>query len=183
MDKMQLSKWVDDFTGDLYQRALHKTGDPHLASDLVQDTFMAAAESLQNFRNDSSPKTWLFSILNRKIIDHYRSKYRQTVKVEPSTFSLFFNEGGDWNKSKMPEEWGDDKPHLLDNEEFLSVLKKCFELLPEKWNACMKLKYFMNKKGEEICKELDISPSNLWQMMHRAKLKLRDCVETNWIKN
>lgn len=183
MDKTQLSKWVDDFTDDLYQRARHKTGDPHLASDLVQDTFMAAAESLQNFRNDSSPKTWLFSILNRKIIDHYRSKYRQTVKMESSSFSLFFNEGGDWNQSKMPGDWGDDEPHLLDNEEFLSVLKDCFEGLPDKWNACMKLKYFMNKKGEEICKELDISPSNLWQMMHRAKLKLRDCVETNWINN
>jgi len=103
--------------------------------------------------------------------------------VETSSFSLFFNEGGDWNPSKMPGDWGDEEPHLLDNEEFLAVLKDCFELLPEKWNACMKLKFFMDKKGEEICKELDISPSNLWQMMHRAKLKLRDCVETNWTKN
>ncbi|WP_010421847.1 RNA polymerase sigma factor [Anaerophaga thermohalophila] len=62
MDKTQLSKWVNDFTDDLYQRARHKTGDPHLASDLVQDTFMAAAESLEDFRNESSPKTWLFAI-------------------------------------------------------------------------------------------------------------------------
>lgn len=55
--------------------------------------------------------------------------------------------------------------------------------LPEQWNACVKLKYLMQKKGEEICQELDITPTNFWQIMHRAKLNLRDCVETNWFNN
>jgi RNA polymerase sigma-70 factor (TIGR02943 family) len=181
MDTPNLSFWVEEFTDELYQRARYKVTDPHLAKDLVQDTFMAAAEGVENFRNDSSPKTWLFSILNRKIIDHYRSRYKQPVSMDSNSFSLFFNEEGEWNRDKMPSDWGNDEVHLLDNEEFMSVLKACFDLLPDKWSSCMKLKYFMDKKGEEICQELGITPSNLWQMMHRAKLKLRDCVESNWL--
>ncbi|MFO8000960.1 MAG: sigma-70 family RNA polymerase sigma factor, partial [Marinilabilia sp.] len=129
-----------------------------------------------------SPRTWLFSILNRKIIDHYRSRYKQPVRMDDRTFSLFFDEGGDWSKDKRPSSWDDDEEHLLDNNEFLAILKSCFELLPEKWNACMKLKYFMDKQSDEICQELEITASNLWQIMHRAKLKLRDCVESNWLK-
>ena len=183
MDKPDFNQWVEAYTEEMYQRARYKVNDSEIAKDIVQDTFMAAAEGIHNFREDSAPKTWLFSILNRKIIDHYRNRYKQPVKMESTVFSLFFNEEGEWNKSKMPSSWDEEETHLLDNEEFLAVLKKCFDLLPDKWSACMKLKYFMDKKGEEICQELAITPSNLWQMMHRAKLKLRDCVESNWVKN
>jgi RNA polymerase sigma-70 factor (ECF subfamily) len=40
----------------------------------------------------------------------------------------------------------------------------------------------MDKKTEEICQELGISTTNYWQMMHRAKLQLRECIDENWFK-
>ncbi len=100
-----LSEWVETFTGDLYSWAFHKVSDPELAKDLVQDTFLAAAEKIQGFRGDSSPKTWLFSILNNKIIDSYRKKIKQPVKMENQVFSTFFDETGSWKIAQRPMEW------------------------------------------------------------------------------
>ena len=175
--------WVNQYAADLLSWASHKVSDPELAKDLVQDTFLAAFEKIDSFKGKSSPKTWLFSILNYKIIDHYRAKVKQPVKLDNQLFSNFFNEGGDWYSQKRPKDWHEEENHLLDDSDFQAVLKKCLDKLPEQWNACVKLKYLMQKKGEEVCQELDITTTNFWQIMHRAKLNLRDCVETNWFNN
>ncbi len=180
--KHQLSEWVEMYTSELFNWALYKLSDEELAKDLVQDTFMAAAEKIGEFRGDSAPKTWLFSILNFKIIDVYRKKAKIPLSTEPSDFDDFFDEEGSWFKSNRPQPWNDEDPHLLDNDDFQMVLKKCMDALPEKWNACMKLKYLTEQSGEDICQELDITPTNLWQIMHRAKLNLRDCIDKNWFK-
>lgn len=179
--KSELQLWVDTYTPDLYKWALHKVSNSELAKDLVQDTFLSAYEKIETFRGKSSPKTWLFSILNHKIIDHYRKKVHQTVSVEDQSFSKFFEHDGGWQEQRKPNDWHiDNEPHLLDDSEFQQVLKKCMDALPEKWSTTVKLKYLMEKDGEEICHELGITPSNFWQIVHRAKLQLRDCVEKNW---
>lgn len=181
---INLSLWVETFTADLYSWALRKVSDSELAKDLVQDTFLAAAEKSAYFKGESSPKTWLFSILNHKIIDHYRKKVNQPVALENQSFSNFFDEDGGWQESRKPKDWQDDnEKHILDNDEFQEVLRKCMEALPEKWNTAVKLKYLTEKNGDEICQELDITPSNFWQIVHRAKLQLRDCVDKNWHNN
>ena len=58
----------------MYSRAFLKVSNAEMAADLVQDTFLAATEKMESFKKDSSPKTWLFSILNNKIINYYRKK-------------------------------------------------------------------------------------------------------------
>jgi len=176
---INLTAWVENYTDDLYSWALHKVSDHELASDLVQDTFLAAAEKIDGFKEESTPKTWLFSILNHKIIDYYRKKIKQPVKVDNQVFSTFFDEEGSWKKEKRPHQWDED-PHLLDDDEFQAVLKQCLDALPESWNTCVKLKYLSEKKGEEICQELDITPTNYWKIIQRAKLQLRECIEQNW---
>nr|NQU93084.1 sigma-70 family RNA polymerase sigma factor [Bacteroidota bacterium] len=178
-----LEKWVEQYTDGLYSWAVYKVSDTELAKDLVQDTFLAASEKIATFKGESSPKTWLFSILNYKVIDHYRAKAKQPVKLEDQSFSNFFNDDGEWRPDKKPQDWHGHENHLLDDADFQLILKKCLEALPEKWNACVKLKYLMDKNGDEICQELEITPTNFWQMMHRAKLSLRDCVEVNWFNN
>ena len=177
-----LENWVEEYTGGLYSWALHKTSDAELANDMVQDTFMAAAEKINSFRGDSSPKTFLFSILNHKIIDHYRKKINKPISMEDQQLSTFFGSEGDWVNDKRPSEWNEDESSLLDDEDFQLVLNNCIHDLPEKWNACVTSKYLMDKKTEEICQELGISTTNYWQMMHRAKLQLRECIENNWFQ-
>ena len=178
----RLEQWVEDYTKELYSWAFHKVFDAELAKDLVQDTFLAALEKIQSFKGDSSPKTWLFSILNHKIIDHYRKKINLPSSIENQSLLYYFDSDGGWNPEKRPKDWADDETELLDNEEFREILNNCLGELPEKWNASIKLKYLLNKNGDEICQELSISPTNLWQIMHRAKIQLRECVENNWFK-
>ncbi len=178
-----LSDWVENYTDPLFQWAHHKVSDNEMAKDLVQDTFLAAAEKLSSFKGDSKPKTWLFSILNHKIIDHYRKKVKQPLRFENNSIDSFFTSDGDWKKEKQPNDWPEDSENLLDNETFQAVLKECLDALPAHWSTCVKLKYLMNKKGDEICQEVEISPTNYWQILHRAKLQLRECVEKNWFKN
>jgi RNA polymerase sigma factor (sigma-70 family) len=140
-------------------------------------------EKIQSFKGDSSPKTWLFSILNHKIIDYYRKKINLPLSIENQFLLSFFDADGGWYTEKKPKDWDEDETELLDNEEFREIPDICLGELPEKWNVPIKLKYLLNKNGEEICHELSISPTNLWQIMHRAKIQLRECVENNWFKN
>ena len=178
-----LSEWVDKHTPELYSWALHKVSDVELAKDLVQDTFLAAAEKITTFQGDSTPKTWLFAILNYKIIDVYRKKVNKPVNLENDTLSNFFDADGTWKKEKQPDAWEEDETHLLDDVDFQQILKKCLDALPEKWSTCVKLKYLTEKNAEDICQELEIAPTNYWQIIHRAKLQLRECIDTNWFKN
>lgn len=179
-----LSEWVEKYTDKMYSWAFHKVSDAELAADLVQDTFLAAAEKMDGFKGNSSPKTWLFSILNNKIVDYYRKKINNAIPHENETLMRFFETSGDWQESNKPRNWNlNEDEHLLDNDDFQLILKDCLDGLPEKWNLCVKLKYLSGKRGDEICQELEISTSNYWQIIHRAKLQLRDCVDNNWFND
>lgn len=168
------------FSDSLYSRAFYKTGNKETAEDLVQDTFLAAFKAVEKFENRSQVKTWLFSILNNKISDFYRSKYNLPVKVEMDIIENTFASDGNWQDSERPKSWGLDSSSLLDDIEFNKTLQYCLENLPQSWNAAVQLKYLSEKKAALICQELEISPTNFWQIIHRAKLQLRKCLEKNW---
>ncbi|MFM7022705.1 MAG: sigma-70 family RNA polymerase sigma factor [Flavobacteriales bacterium] len=178
-----IAQWVNEFTDELFRYAYYKVSDKEIAEDLVQNTFLAAVSSFNNFKQESSPKTWLYSILKNKIMDHHRIKFRRAeVKSDDdSILDFFFTEGYHWKNETSPEEW-DHTEELLDNEDFNLTLKNCLDKLPPKWNAALQLKYMEDRDGKIICQELDITATNFWQILHRAKLQLRECIERNWYK-
>ena len=81
------TQWVEDHTEEMLAWAYNKLSDKQLAEDLVQDTFLAALQSMDKFKGDSKPKTWLLSILNNKIIDHYRRQARSPLRLRPRCYS------------------------------------------------------------------------------------------------
>lgn len=178
-----ITEWVNLYSDKLYSWALHKTSNKEIAEDLVQDTFLAAFKGINSFKEESTPKTWLFRILNNKIIDYYRKKRNfNHISIDEkdsikNTDNLF-DENGRWDA--LPSFIHQNDEHLLDNPDFNCVLKKCINALPEKWRFAIQYKYIFNKNAEEICKELNITTSNYWQMIHRAKLQLGVCIEKNW---
>jgi RNA polymerase sigma-70 factor (ECF subfamily) len=113
MIKTELEEWVHLYTSDLYNWAYHKTSSVEVAKDLVQDTFLAVAERQDSFQGKSTAKTWLFSILNNKIVDFYRKKSKSHTAVDTSFLSSFFNEDGEWKKNAMPKDWHEEEGHLL----------------------------------------------------------------------
>tara|TARA_R110001592_G_scaffold157931_1_gene388834 strand:+ start:1062 stop:1628 length:567 start_codon:yes stop_codon:yes gene_type:complete len=175
--------WVAEFSDKMFSWAYHKTSNKELAEDLVQETFLSAFKAIDNFKFESQPKTWLFRILNNKIIDHYRKAAKnieQTTADEilskKATDNLF-----DTNEHWVSDSnWGEDE-HLLDNPAFNNVLASCIGKLPDNWRIAVESKYQKDKNAAEICKELNITSSNYWQVIHRAKLQLKICLEQNWM--
>jgi RNA polymerase sigma-70 factor (TIGR02943 family) len=156
----------------------------------VQDTFASAWKARETYLANASEKTWLISILKRKIIDYYRKKSTQNElnifdKDTSDDFMdhFFASEGqydGHWSGGSSPRDWKKDFETPIESEEFYKILKGCLGKLPEKWAAVFTLKNMDDLDAEEICKELGITPSNYWVIMHRAKLQLRECMEKNW---
>lgn len=181
-----ITLWVNEYTNQLFNYAKSKTSSAILAEDLEQDTFLTALQSFDKFEGRSSPKTWLFSILNNKIIDHYRKKKSNELSLDQlsenratNVADSFFDENENWNQNVTTSLWNEEK-HLLDDAEFNTIFVDCIGDLPDHWQTAISTKYILNKNSDEICKELNISASNYWQIIHRAKLVLKKCIEYNW---
>jgi RNA polymerase sigma-70 factor (TIGR02943 family) len=172
----ELSQWVEDYTAEMLQWTFNRTGNMALSEDLVQDTFLAAAEKFYTFKNESSPKTWLIGILKFKIADHFR---KQTPTKNALSLDEFFNDKDGWLSDKMPQTW-EAETQLLDNPKFVNVWQACIDALPQIQKNCITLKYLEDIPAETICQDLALSSANYWQIIHRAKVKLRNCLEQNW---
>lgn len=185
--KTLLENWVNQFSDELFSWALYKTSSKETAEDLVQETFLAAFHKIETFQGKSQPKTWLFSILNNKVIDYYRLSAKTTKQTfsisENSGYELsdgLFNETENWKDNDINPIW-DQEEELLDNPEFNNVMQGCMEDLPQKWKFAVTSKYLTDKNADEICQELEITTSNYWQIVHRAKLLLKKCLEMKWV--
>jgi RNA polymerase sigma-70 factor (TIGR02943 family) len=184
--------WIDRYGDYLYNYAFMRVNKEEAARDLVQDTFLAALRSSGSYRGEATEKTWLVSILKKKIIDFYRKASNrlevssEDQKVFPG-YNHYFNgeeesHDGHWRKDAGPEEWKT-AAQPVESEEFMGILSLCLRKLPEKWSAIFNLRLFEEQNADRICKEMGITPSNYWVIMHRARLQLRECLEKNWFGN
>ncbi len=181
VNNSDIISWVKIYTKDLFSYTITKVPQKEVAEDLVQDTFLSAYQSYENYKGKSNVKTWLFSILKHKIADYYRSKYKKNFEVDYDFIDTFFDDNHRWKPEYRPANWGDEK-ELLNDPEFAKALHNCFEKLPQKWSSAMQLKFLEEHNSNVICSELEITTSNFWQIIHRAKLHLRNCLELKWFK-
>jgi RNA polymerase sigma-70 factor (ECF subfamily) len=168
----------------MYNYAIVRVNNADLAKDLVQDTFFAGLKSAKNFQGKSTERTWLISILKRKIIDYYRKI--NSKKGQAEVRMNFYNDGeneGDWIEERVPQSWTNKTEKNIENQELKTQLEACIDNLPEKQAMVFRLKTIQEFDTEEICKEFDITASNLWVMIHRARTQLRKCMEDNWFNN
>ena len=175
--------WVDQYGDYLFRYAQSRVNDTATAEDLVQETFLAALRTYANFDGKSSERTWFVSILKHKIIDFYRkqgrrSKYFESPGVDDS--SEDFQENGFWKLDNAPGEWGEHPEEELHQKEFIEILRACLKALPRKIAAVFTLREMEGMDSKSICKELEITSSNLWVMLHRARHQLRKCLDVNW---
>ncbi len=183
MTTNNMHDWLNQHGDYLYRFALARLRDPHLAEDVVQETFLAAIKS-PDFAGQSAPRTWLTGILKHKIIDVMRKNVRETVvsdlvdESEDYSVDDFFDAKGHW--ADKPQEW--DMPEdALEQKQFLSVLQTCMEKLPPKLAQLFLMRDVHDTDNEEICKELNITATNAWVMLYRARTGLRKCLEINWL--
>jgi RNA polymerase sigma-70 factor (ECF subfamily) len=175
--------WVEQYADLLYRFALLRVSDGDLARDLVQETFISAWKGLSEYKGQASEKTWLYAILRNKIVDHYRVEARSvTGRLEEHRDDerAFFNEAEHWTEESAPRDWGVSHGSAVEKKEFYRVLERCKDKLARIQAAVFTMKYVDDLDSEDICKELNISSSNYWVLLHRAKLHLRQCLEKNW---
>lgn len=181
-----IERWLNEHGDALFQYAMLKTNDADVAADLVQDTFEAVIRNTRPFEAQSQVRTWLIGILRHKITDFYRQKYRQQP-LQQGDDAYFedhvFTPTGQWTAESIPAPTHDEEPHLLDNPAFLKALALCLDKLPALWRAVLEGKYLGEKESKQLCQELQISPTNFWQINHRAKLSMQQCLQKAWFKN
>jgi RNA polymerase sigma-70 factor (TIGR02943 family) len=174
--------WVEQYGDYLYRYALSRIQDPSTAEDLVQETLLAALHARKNFKGRSSERTWLTSILKNKIVDHFRKIKREQVVDEIESYNdsmnEFFDEKGGWKAG--PAKWIINPNELLERKEFWKVLSRCLSELSTLMARAFMLREMDGLSTEEICKVLNISSTNCWGLLHRARMNLRRCLEIKW---
>lgn len=184
-NKSEISNWVDLYSDELYSWASYKIGDSEMSKDLVQDTFIAATQAYAKFEGRSTPRTWLFSILNNKIKDYYRKNKGRVVYMADfaeDNGEDRFDSDGVWKPEYRPGPWEETEKPLLDDIDFRRTLDKCLNNLSDRFRTAVVWKFLEKKESADICQELNITPSNFWQILHRAKVQLRGCLDINWFK-
>ena len=154
------------------------------AEDAVSETLLAALSKPQTFGNRSQLKTWLIGILKHKVIDMIRSNTREVSATDADTD----NEGeeldriafkADGHFAEQPNDWGD--PHqTLQQSQFFQVLDACMERLPPAMGRLFLMREWLELSSQEVCKELSLTPANLYVQMHRARLRLQECLNIHW---
>ena len=179
-------QWLSEHGSALYKYALIHTRDKYRAEEAVQETLLAALQSYERFAGGSSMRTWLIGILKHKIMDMFRRDSREVQLDEPDNLDDaddtlhdgLFNQAGRWQDK--PARWGNPEG-ALERDQFMIVLQKCLDAQPQRLSRVFWLREVMEENTDNICKELAITPSNLWTMLYRVRVGLRHCMDKNWV--
>ena len=158
--------------------------DTAAAEDAVQDALLAALAAEASFAGRSNLRTWLTGILKHKIVDTIRRQSRdrpaqEAGEIEDGEFDALFDERGHWQEA--PDAWQQPEGSLQ-QKQFLAALEACLRDLPERTARVFMMREHLGLDTSEICKELGITTTHCWVMLHRARMALRLCLEMNWLK-
>ncbi len=179
--KIDPNNWIKNYSDYLLNYTITKVDGREVAKDLVQETFFAGLKSMKNFKGEASERTWLVAILKRKIIDHYRKINSNKGKAEVRmSFNSDGDEDKDWLESKAADPFASNAETNIENSELALAIQECLSKLPKKQRDIFKRKTIEEYDTEAICNEFDISSSNLWVIIHRARVAMASCMEAKW---
>lgn len=177
--KLNPERWVEEYGDYLYRYAYSRLRDANSAEEVVQEAFVAGVRYQHQYKGSGSERGWLLAILKRKIIDFVRrrAKLRQQAPFEDDPSNHLFDEHGRWNKGMLPDLSPD---RNMQARELWQIVRECLTHLPQGQADVFMLSVMEEMDSEEICKQLDITPSNMWVRLHRARLGLAKCVASKW---
>ena len=179
LDEKKIALELEQTRPYLMRFALLQLRNEAAAEDAVQETMLAALQGASRYAGQSSLKTWLVGILKHKIIDQLRRQAREPQSYEATyeDFDSLFEEDGHW--SEPPGNWG--RPEdTLQQKEFFKVLELCMEALPANTARVFMMREWLGLDTDEIRKELNITATNCWVVLYRARMGLRACLEKRW---
>jgi RNA polymerase sigma-70 factor (ECF subfamily) len=174
------ARWVDRHGDYLFRYALARLRRPDLAEDVVQEALLGALQGRRRFAGLAAERTWLVGILKHKIMDHLRRRYRERPLSDlgpDAWLDELFDRSGHWKKGVS--RW-EDPSAACEDAEFWDAFARCLNKLPPRLADAFCLRALDDLPGAQVCKVLGVSPSNLGVMLHRARLGLCRCLDTNW---
>jgi RNA polymerase sigma-70 factor (TIGR02943 family) len=175
------ARQVETLRPQLLRYARSQLRNDAWAEDAVSEALLAALEKPQSFAGQSQLKTWLVGILKHKVVDQLRRHSREATILsdddDTDIDELLFAADGQWREA--PQAWGSPE-QTLNQRQFFEVLDVCVERLPPAQGRVFMMREWLELGTEEICKELGITSTNLWVLLHRARLRLRDCLQQGW---
>lgn len=188
MDKQSVAEklsppegWLTQHGDALYRYAYSRLRDTSQAEDLVQETLLAALQARLGFSGRSTERTWLIGILKNKLVDYLRKGAREQPFGElaetEAEIDAMFEPGGHWKTP--PSEWGN-PTNALEQKQFWKVFADCLAALPSRQARVFALCEFDGLDSTEVCKLFEITATNVWVILHRARLRLRDCISIHW---
>lgn len=175
------NNWIKLYSDYLFNYTISRVNNREIAQDLVSETFLAGLKAMKNFKGEASERTWLISILKRKIIDYYRKINSKKGQAEVRmSYNNHTDAEGDWLEERVADPFDKTAEDRLENSELGDAIYDCLSKLPEKQAQVFKMKTILGYETETICNELNITASNLWVIIHRARTALADCMEEKW---
>ena len=158
------SELVAQFSRPLYWQIRRMVLNPDDADDLLQNTFMKAWNSLENFRGEAKLSTWLHKIaINESISFLEKEKRRAGVSLDDPDGALAAG------IAASPD---------LDGESLGAHLRQAVASLPDKQRLVFNMKYFDDMKYEEISEILGTTVGALKASYHLAVQKIEKYMES-----
>lgn len=188
MDSLNDQQFVEQVRAQMLSFARSQLSHEQEAEDAVQEALAGALRNAERFAHRAALRTWIFTILRNKISDTLRKRYRN---LESETYDAcnecgdaddsWFDQRGHWHAERKPSAWqGTDQQAL--SEDFWRVFDHCLNHLPADQGRVFMMREMLELSSQEICHNLALSTSNLHVLLHRARLKLRDCLSSNWFE-
>ncbi len=146
------------YSEPLYWTIRRMVGDHEDANDILQNTFMKAWSSLENFRGEAKLSTWLYKIAINESLSHLeREKRRTGISLDEPEAAAAANIAADSD---------------MDGERLATLLRQAIATLPEKQRLVFNMKYFDDMKYEEMSEILGTSVGALKASYHLATKKI-----------
>jgi RNA polymerase sigma-70 factor (ECF subfamily) len=179
--RTEAAEWVEAHGDYLFSYAMARLRDRDAAEDVVQETFIGAMKGAKSFAGNAALRTWLTGILKHKIADHFRRSSRsRSFDAGEDVEEPYF--GADEHWTKFPGKWQADPREAVNSGDLRKVLNHCLDALPRGLAQVFVLRELEELSAEEVCATLGISTANLYTALHRARFRLRRCVEVKWFE-
>ncbi len=169
--------WVDAYGGILFRYTISRVPDHNIAEDIVQETLVAALAAQGKFNGQCAFSTWLVGILKHKVLDYFRAQHRQPAASldDDKVVESMFNNMGHWRNA--PKRWHMTAEQAAESAELSPLIQACLEALPPMQREAIVMRLMDDQAADEVCKTLQLSATNLYVLLHRARLRLRNCLE------
>ena len=167
MAELDFQGLVEEHYDRLFRAARFMCGDPQAAEDLVQETFLAAGETLGKFEGRSSAYTWLYGILLNKWRRWLRGRNRRTFSLQAMAWDDAADKAADMVESALPG-----PAATAEDREAAEQVRRAIEELPEDHRAVVVLRFVEDLSYEEISRIMDCPLGTVKSRIHYALKKI-----------